>query len=74
MFRPMKRYQILTDVGVASFFLLISLYFSLAFGWPGLDSYEVQYLPLKVVPVVIVFCIALALRRWSPGLSPRRIR
>lgn len=69
MFRPMKRYQILTDVGVASFFLLISLYFSLAFGWPGLDSYEVQYLPLKVVPVVIVFCIALALRRWSPGLA-----
>lgn len=69
MFRPLKRYQILTDVGIAVVFFLLSLYFSAAGGWSmGYGSPTDQIWP-GVIPILVLFSAAQALRRRSPGLA-----
>ncbi|KRB38509.1 sensor histidine kinase [Microbacterium sp. Root180] len=67
MFRPLKTYQLVTDVVVAGFFALTALVveLQLARGWDGDYAAAV----LAAVLVTMLLSAALALRRLSPALA-----
>jgi signal transduction histidine kinase len=68
VFRPLKPYQIAVDLTVAVLLLLVSIAVDLISGvatWPGFWA-AVGWLGL---PVVVILCAGLALRRMAPGLA-----
>jgi signal transduction histidine kinase len=61
--RPLRRYQLVTDLVVAGFFGLVALAFELAVDAPS------PLVSVGVSLMVVAFAGAVALRRLSPGLA-----
>jgi signal transduction histidine kinase len=72
MFRPLQRYQIVVDASVAAVFFLIALAVEIDVIRATIGSTTVLGAPallLASVLIAVMFSLALAIRRWSPGLA-----
>ncbi|GAA1982071.1 sensor histidine kinase [Microbacterium pumilum] len=72
MFRPLQRYQIVVDASVAAVFFLIAASVELDVIRGTIGSTTVLGAPLVIllsVLIALMFSVALAIRRLSPGLA-----
>jgi signal transduction histidine kinase len=69
VFRPLKTYQHVVDASLALVLLVVTLPWTLSPGSVAFPSGASSFEAVTALPIAVVLCAALAIRRWSPPLA-----